>query len=201
MHAHWPGIMSDIPSASTGIASATLIQKRRVIETSSGFSSSSTVTVRGSSAIPQIGHEPGSGRTISGCIGQVYSTRVAGAAGISGFQRHAALGACAGTVLAHLGIHRADVSPCFGGRWRGLADAELNQRGGRGRLSAQLNQGSGGGRLTVYVSLRVGIEFACAARAAEIVGLPGMHRRRLGPFGLDHHSADRVSFHRSNCNG
>ena len=79
-----PGIMSDIPSASTGSASATLIQNRRVISASSGFASSPTVTVRGSSAMPQIGHEPGPERTICGCIGQVYSTRVVGAAGISG---------------------------------------------------------------------------------------------------------------------
>ena len=62
----------------------TLIQKRRVIETSSGFSSSATIAVRGSSAIPQIGHEPGSARTISGCIGHVYSIRVAETIGTDG---------------------------------------------------------------------------------------------------------------------
>ena len=76
--------MSDIPSTSTGMVRRTLIQKRRVIETSSGFSSSATIVVRGSSAIPQIGHEPGSARTISGCIGHVYSIRVAGAMGTDG---------------------------------------------------------------------------------------------------------------------
>ena len=65
--------------------------------------------VRGSSAMPQIGHEPGSERTISGCIGQVYSIRVAGASGTRRFERHAAFGACAGTVLANFRIHRADV--------------------------------------------------------------------------------------------
>jgi hypothetical protein len=48
-----------------------------------GISSSSAVTVRGSSAMPQMGHEPGSERTISGCMGQVYSVRV-GATGTSG---------------------------------------------------------------------------------------------------------------------
>jgi hypothetical protein len=41
----------------------------------SGFSSSSPETVRGSSAIPQMGQDPGPGRTTCGCIGQVYSTR------------------------------------------------------------------------------------------------------------------------------
>ena len=58
------------------------IQKRSDIFRSSGFDSGAAVTVRGSRAMPQIGHDPGSVRTISGCIGQVYSVRVAG--GISG---------------------------------------------------------------------------------------------------------------------
>ena len=50
---------------------------------SSGFSSSAAVTVIGSSAMPQIGQEPGRSRTISGCMGQVHWVRVA-ATGISG---------------------------------------------------------------------------------------------------------------------
>jgi len=49
----------------------------------SGFSSSIAVTVRGSSAMPQIGHDPGPGLIISGCMGHVYSVRVA-ANGVSG---------------------------------------------------------------------------------------------------------------------
>ena len=69
--------------ASSGAVSARLIQKRRVMSRSSGFASS-TVTVRGSSAMPQIGQLPGPARTISGCIGQVYSVLVAGRAGDSG---------------------------------------------------------------------------------------------------------------------
>ena len=32
--------------------------------------------MRGSSAMPQMGHVPGPGRTTSGCIGQVYSAAV-----------------------------------------------------------------------------------------------------------------------------
>ena len=40
---------------------------------SSGLGPVSAVTVTGSSAIPQIGHEPGPGRRISGCIGHVHS--------------------------------------------------------------------------------------------------------------------------------
>ena len=50
---------------------------------SSGFSSCVAVTVRGSRAMPQMGHEPGAGRTIWGCMGQVYSVRVE-ASGTSG---------------------------------------------------------------------------------------------------------------------
>src|ERR1700690_1800574 len=66
------GIRSDMPRMRTGIARATLTQKRRVMEASSGFSSSAVEAVRGSRAIPQMGHEPGPVRTISGCIGHVY---------------------------------------------------------------------------------------------------------------------------------
>jgi len=51
---------------------------------SSGFASSLAVTVRGSSAMPQIGQFPGSARTISGCIGHVYSVLLAASAGDSG---------------------------------------------------------------------------------------------------------------------
>src|SRR5215469_18342679 len=75
--------MLPIAITSSGAVSTTPIQKRRVISRSSGFSSVVAVTVRGSSAIPQIGHEPGSDRTISGCIGHVYSVRVVGS-GLSG---------------------------------------------------------------------------------------------------------------------
>ena len=49
------------------------------MSSSSGFRSSS-VTARGSSAIPQIGQAPGASRTISGCIGHVHSVLVTGAA-------------------------------------------------------------------------------------------------------------------------
>ena len=62
-----------------GIVNTALIQKRRVMSLSSGFSSSSRVTVRGSKAMPHLGQLPGSSRTISGCMGQVYSVLVADA--------------------------------------------------------------------------------------------------------------------------
>ena len=69
--------------ASRGAVRSALTQKRRVMSRSSGLSSAVAVTVRGSRAIPQIGHQPGSVRTIWGCIGHVYSMRVA-ASGTSG---------------------------------------------------------------------------------------------------------------------
>src|ERR1017187_5308866 len=77
------GRKAEIISASMGVASATLIQNRLVILTSSGLESSA-VTSRGSSAIPQIGQEPGPSRTICGCIGQVYSERLARAGTVTG---------------------------------------------------------------------------------------------------------------------
>ena len=78
-----PGNMSAMVIPSSGMVSATLIQNRRVISRSSGLSSSIEVTVRGSSAIPQIGQLPGSARMISGCMGHVYSVFVS-EAGVSG---------------------------------------------------------------------------------------------------------------------
>ena len=96
-------------SATSGMPSATLIQKRRVMSRSSGLSSSAAVTVIGSSAMPQIGHAPGPSRTISGCMGQVHlrlacratAARVPGPCRTWGMRRDAC--------CANLGIHRADV--------------------------------------------------------------------------------------------
>src|SRR5205823_8386897 len=78
-----PGSMSAIAIVSNGAVSTRLSQKRRVISRSSGFSTSFVVVLRGSSAMPQIGHVPGWARTISGCMGHVYSVRLF-AEGISG---------------------------------------------------------------------------------------------------------------------
>ncbi len=58
-------------------------RKRRVMSSSSGFLSSARVTVRGSSAIPQIGQGPGFVSRTSGSMGQTYSTR-SPAAGVGG---------------------------------------------------------------------------------------------------------------------
>src|SRR5215472_17366650 len=67
-----------------GALKTTPTQNRRVMLTSSGFASASKVTALGSSAIPQMGHEPGSSRIISGCIGQTYSVFTTGADGEAG---------------------------------------------------------------------------------------------------------------------
>ena len=76
-----PGRKSDIPSTKTGTVNTRLAQNLRLMSSSSGFRSS-TATVRGSRAIPQIGHAPGPVRTISGCIGHV---QVAPAGAEAGF--------------------------------------------------------------------------------------------------------------------
>src|SRR5260370_10732425 len=67
-----------IETVTNGNASTTLTQKRRVMDASSAFSSgaASSVRVRGSSAMPQIGHAPGLSLSTSGSIGQMYSTLV-----------------------------------------------------------------------------------------------------------------------------
>ncbi len=64
----WPPISRAI----TGSASARLIQNRSDMLASSGFGPSSAAGISGSSAIPQIGHEPGPSCTICGCIGHVH---------------------------------------------------------------------------------------------------------------------------------
>ncbi len=68
----------------SGTVNAAHTHRRRRIATISVFSSSSAVTVLGSRAMPHLGQLPGSSRTISGCIGHVYSTRFAGPGGLCG---------------------------------------------------------------------------------------------------------------------
>src|SRR5271169_1146262 len=74
----WPAISRP----KTGSASAKPIQNRRVMSRSSSFGAASAVGCSGSSAMPQIGHEPGPGWRISGCIGQVKI--VPGGSGVFG---------------------------------------------------------------------------------------------------------------------
>ncbi len=68
--------MLPIAKIRSGVVRIAATQKRVLMSRSSGFSSCVAVTVRGSSAMPQMGHDPGAGRTIWGCMGQVYSVRV-----------------------------------------------------------------------------------------------------------------------------
>src|SRR5438309_6512681 len=81
-----------------GNVRATLIQKRSVILASSEFCSLSPEMSLGSSAIPQIGHDPGSGRTISECIGQTYSVFTDAASGIIGSKAIPHLGHAPGSL-------------------------------------------------------------------------------------------------------
>ena len=79
------GPMRSMAYATKGTPSTTLVQKRRVMSRSSGFSSCAGVTVIGSSAMPQIGHAPGPSRTISGCMGRSTASwsRAGGSSGSS----------------------------------------------------------------------------------------------------------------------
>ena len=109
-----PGIMSDMARKAIGALKTTPTQNRRVMSTSSGLASSSKVTVRGSSAIPQIG----TGTRLRAHDFRMHGADVLGLYGWSGrgrgFQSHAALGASAGLGLADLGIHRTDVGSLLG---------------------------------------------------------------------------------------
>src|ERR1035437_5649396 len=67
------GANEETMSRRVGSVSARLILNRLVMSCSS-LLFSSPVTSRGSSAMPQMGHDPGPERPICGCIGQVYST-------------------------------------------------------------------------------------------------------------------------------
>ncbi len=105
------GRKAETISASMGAASATLIQSRLDISPSSGLESSA-VTSRGSSAIPQIGQEPGPSRTICGCIGQVYSERLAGVGTVTGSSAMPHFGQLPGPVCFTSGCIGQVYSPC-----------------------------------------------------------------------------------------
>src|SRR5690348_16136668 len=98
-----------------GAVRATPIQNRRCMLASSGFSPSSRLTVRGSRAIPQIGHAPGPFRTISGCIGQVYVTPMAGAgaAGVEGGAPPVYLAGSARNFSRQRGLQKYHVLPPY----------------------------------------------------------------------------------------
>ncbi len=83
---------------------------------------------RGSSAIPQIGQLPGPGRTISGCIGQVYSVRVAGAAKVAGSNAMPHFGQLPGSCLLTSGSIGQMYSVCCSALVGTLAEAVSDSR-------------------------------------------------------------------------
>ena len=121
--------MLPIAIARSGVVRATPIQKRLVIARNSGFSSAAVATLRGSSAMPQMGHDPGSPRTISGCIGQVYSVRV-GASGSSGSRAMPQEGHAPGLLSrtsGHMGQTYIAEAAGLGADWVAMSD-ELTVR-------------------------------------------------------------------------
>src|SRR5271165_3834662 len=105
------GRNAEIISASIGTESAAPIHNLLVISISSGLISSA-VTSRGSSAMPQIGHEPGASRTICGCIGQVYSMRLAGGGAVAGSRAMPHFGQLPGPICLISGCIGQVYSPC-----------------------------------------------------------------------------------------
>src|ERR1700693_4199879 len=75
--------IAPIAIAISGAVRARLVQKRRVMSCNAGLASEAAVMARGSRVMPQMGHEPGAGRTISGCMGQALFARVE-AMGVAG---------------------------------------------------------------------------------------------------------------------
>ena len=64
--------------------------------------------------MPHMGQKPGSGRTISGCMGQTYSVLIEGAEGAAGSSAIPHLGQASWLGLANLGIHRTDIGSRLG---------------------------------------------------------------------------------------
>src|ERR1017187_1397039 len=117
------GRKAETINASIGAARVTLIHKRLVISANSGLASSA-VTSRGSSAMPQMGHGPGASRTICGCIGQVYSVRLAGAVTVAGSSAMPHLGQLPGPGCLISGCMGHVYSPCgsaLAGGFKGAA--------------------------------------------------------------------------------
>ena len=132
------------------------------------------VTVRGSSAMPQIGQVPGPSRTICGCMGQVYSMRSVAAEGWVG-----------SSAIPHFGQ-----APALG---RALRDAW-------GRCIERMPQGLGGSAdgyqgssLRAVVFARVSLELCLAALGTEVPGASCVVRRmlRLFPAALSCRIPDR----------
>lgn len=75
-----PGIISAMPRNTTRTVGAIDAQNLRVRSASLGLGGSSSVTARGSRAIPQMGQLPGPGERTPGGMGQVNSAPGAGGA-------------------------------------------------------------------------------------------------------------------------
>ncbi len=130
----WPGIRSDMPRKSSGSVRTTPTQNRRVMLSSSGSGSSSGSTVRGSSAMPQMGHAPGSLRTICGCMGHTHSVRAVIATGCSGSSAMPHLGQAPGWSWRTSGsIGQIHIVP--GGASTGSAWSARNLRGSAAKRS------------------------------------------------------------------
>ena len=166
-------------------------RRRRVMSSSSSFGCSSSEMCTGSSAIPQIGHEPGPICRISGCIGQVYSA--SGSAGAeclaaghtgadelfgTGFEAvEAALVAEVVRVATVL-----DLADRIGRRDRHATDGIENV------LFYLL-------RHLLEVLLRVGVELVLTDLRTEIISLAVVHARRRGPGRIHVHSTHYIAFH------
>ena len=150
-------------NASIGTVIAADHQNRRVMSSSSGLLSS-IVTTRGSSAMPQIGQEPGASRTISGCIGHVHSVFVTGAT-VTGSSAIPHFGQAPGP-FCRTSIHGA-VLPLHVGRRNGTSRTFSEKR------------------------VRRRTELVEAALAAEVVGLT-LDDMPDGIVGRDGHPTDRV---------
>jgi len=68
--------ISPIATARSASVNGADTSSRRCMSTSSGLAGASSVAIRGSSAMPQMGQLPGASRTICGCIGQTHSVRL-----------------------------------------------------------------------------------------------------------------------------
>ena len=129
--------------------------------------------------MPQIGQEPGSSRTISGCIGQVHSVFVAATAGTAGSSAMPHFGQAPGRSLSTSGsigqIH------CRARRCRARRNRRC--RGAAGPIGLSMPG---------QVLLRIGFELRLAARRAEEVARSAVLAPVLRGRRIDRHPADRV---------
>ena len=174
-----PGIMSDMARRKIGAVSTRQIQKRRVMLTSSGLASSSKLTVLSSRAIPHMGQKPGSGRTISGCMGQTYSVLIEGAEGAAGSSAIPHLGHASWFRFANLGIHRTDIGSRFG-----FIHLRSVRTGVFVRMTVAVRRMIARRRLQEL--LRIFFELRQTVLAAKIISLPVVNvlRRRRCPAPL-----------------